>query len=171
MKISSTLVIGFCVFAVGCADGVGHSEAQLASRVTQNIQFTAQSQPVSLVVESGACARNLPQTSLTSDYCFNPIAAVSLNIVSIGSSAPAFCVATHLAGMSPEAALLVVDSNGQYVSEASGRGNTQVFDKFFKTGRYTFYVGFPFSTAGQKATIRIAPLSSFAMRSPACSWK
>lgn len=169
MNISSTLGIGLCVFAVGCSNGLEQLDAQLASQVTQNIQFTSQSQPVNLVVESGACASNLPRTSLTSDYCFNSVAAMSLNIVSMGGSAPAFCVATHLAGMAPEAALLVVDSNGQYVSEASGRGNTQVFDTFSKVGRYTVYVGFPSSAPGQKATIRIAPLNSLAMRSPACS--
>ncbi|MEY2986568.1 MAG: hypothetical protein RJB13_89 [Pseudomonadota bacterium] len=169
MNISSTFVIGLCVLAVGCSDGVHQLDAQLASQVTQNIQFTAQSQPVALVVESGACATHLPRTSLTSDYCFNPVAAVNLNIISIGASSPAFCVATHLAGMASEAALLVVDSNGQYVSEASGRGNTQVVDTFSKAGRYTFYVGFPSSAAGQKATLRIAALNSLAMRSPACS--
>lgn len=156
-------------FAVSCSDGSYQPYAQVASHVTQNIQLTAQSQPISLVVQSGSCASNLPQTSLTDNYCFNPVAAASVTIVSVGDSAPAFCVATHLAGMAPEAALLVVDANGRYVSEASGRGDTQIFDSLAKPGRYTFYVGFPSSAAGQKATIRIAKLSSFSLRSPACS--
>ena len=168
---SSSLLIGLCVFAVGCSDGGDHLEAQLASQVTRDIQFTAQPQRVDLVVESGACATNLPQTILTPNYCFNAVPVINLNVTSLGASDPSFCVATHLSVMAPEAALLVVDSNGQYVSEASGRGNTQVFDKFVKTGRYTFYVGFPSSAAGQKATVRIALLNNSAMRSPACSWR
>jgi hypothetical protein len=171
MKFSTAFFLFLSVMTAACSTADELGDSRVLSQATQNIQWNGQSQPVNLVVESGACATNLPKTSLTDTYCFNPVAAINFNLISTGDSRPAFCVATHLAGMAPEAALLVVDSSGRYVSEASGRMTTQVFDTLSQLGQYRFYVGFPSAAAGQKATIRIGKLSSFAMRSPACSWR
>ncbi len=155
---------------VGCGQGIESSESVLASHSTQNWSVNAASQPLTMVAESGECMSNPPQTGFAAGYCFNkvPAARVTVN-VGLGGTMSGFCVATHLPGMASQAALLVLDSQGQLVSEVTGNGSLQLIDSFARSGIYTLYVGFPMNSGAQKVTLRVAPLSRFAVSSPACN--
>lgn len=154
---------------VGCGHEIEPSESVLASHATQNWSVDAGSQPLSMVAESGACMTNPPQSGFASDYCFNAVPAARISVVVGSGSMVAFCLATHLPGLAPRAALLVVDSQGKLVSEATSDGNFQMIDSFTRSGTYSIYVGFPTNAANQRVTLRVAPLPKFAVSSPACN--
>lgn len=155
---------------VACSSEIPGLDSQVNSHSTQSWSYTAGTQPMSMVAESGNCANNLSDSSFVSGYCFNEIPAVVLNLtMGQDNKMVGFCLATHLPGMSNSAALLVVDAAGNSVSELIGNGTLQMIDGISRTGRYKFYVGFPTSASGQKVTLRIAALSQFSLSAPACN--
>jgi hypothetical protein len=162
----------FCLLfsLTACSAESTPAQSNLASQATQFLTFNPETPPITVLAESGPCAQGLASSYSTfvQNYCFNEIPAIQLDVTAIGISRTAFCVATHLPGMAFEAAVLVVDMEGRYVSEATGSGALQMIDSL-GVGRYLFYVGFPSSGPGQKAKIRVAATSQFSMASPACT--
>lgn len=155
---------------VACGHGADSSESTLASHSTQNVNMNGASQPFSMIAESGECMTNPPASSFAAGFCFNKIPAARVSVDAVGGgSMPGFCVATHLPGMASQAALLVVDSQGNLASEVTGNGALQMIDSFVRPGIYALYVGFPLNSGSQRVTLRVAPLSKFALSSPACN--
>ena len=171
MKFIHSVFVMMSFSLAACSNDSQTFDSKLASHVTQNWTVSPTSEPMSMLAESGPCAENLPTSGFSAEYCFNSVPALSVNVVGSGGSMTAFCVATHLPGMSSDAALLVVDAQGQFVSEVTGQGTKQLIDSFARPGRYTVYVGFPTSAPSQRATVRMAPLAKFALSSPACSFR
>jgi len=155
---------------VGCGQDLKIPESGLASHATQNWSVSGVSQPLSMVAESGACLTQLPSNSFASDYCLNAVPAARISVSSAAAGTMvAFCLATHLPGMASQAALMVVDAQGNLVSEVTSNGNMQMIDTFTRSGTFTVYVGFPTGVSNQRVTVRVAPLSKFAVSSPACN--
>ncbi|MEY4066155.1 MAG: hypothetical protein RIR26_2363 [Pseudomonadota bacterium] len=160
--------LSFLVFLAACSTEESVSDSALMSQVTQVWRFSAGSAPLSFLAESGKCAQNLPQSSLSQGYCFNEVPAAEITVSDVSNGTPAICVATHLAGTASDAAALIVDFNGNYVSEVSGNGSRQSID-VLRIGRHRVYVGFPNGAVGQKVTLRLALLSQFSLQAPACN--
>lgn len=171
MNFFRSLFVMMSFSLAACANESQIFDSRFASHVTQNWTVSPTSEPMSMLAESGTCAENLPKSGFSAGYCFNSVPALSVNVVGSGGSMTAFCVATHLPGMSSEAALLVVDAQGRFVSEVTSNLNFQMIDSFVRPGRYTVYIGFPTSAPSQRATVRMAPLAKFALSSPACTFR
>lgn len=169
-SVLNRLVLTICSFSLlsACSTEAADSGSTVLSHSTQVWRFASGSSPLSLVGSSGSCAVNLPASFLSQGYCFNEVPAAEITVSETAQSAAAYCVATHLPGMAPNAAALLVDANGNYVSEVNGSGSRQTID-VLKAGRYRLYVGFPTAAAGQKVTLRVALLSQFSLQAPACN--
>ncbi|NBW80472.1 hypothetical protein EBR21_01840 [bacterium] len=164
----STFLVSTLLFAA-CGRNEDNNLSRLASQSPLNWGVSAVSGPVSTVAESGNCATNLPQTVIVNNYCFNevPVAIVS---TSLGrTNLATLCVATHSPGSASEAALLVVDEDGQYVAESIGKGGFQVLATLVGSGRYKVYVGFPDAAAGQRVKVLAGRSEQFTLTTSACT--
>lgn len=156
---------------IGCSTQAEQQDARFLSHSTQQWNFSSASGSFSAFAESESCATDLPSVSLGSGFCFSPVPVAIINTPVNAGQLFGVCVATHLAGSADQAALVVVDSRGNYVSEGFGRGDLQVLASLNSGNQYKVYVGFPTNAAGQRVKVISAATNQFALSGVACSLK
>lgn len=173
MKHTILLSLGFtALFAtVSCAAHQPFQISKLLSQNTQRWTITDSSPVVTMFAESGSCAPNLQQASLVGEFCFNaiPVAEISVSLSSVKITS--LCVATHLPDSASDAALIVVDRQGQIVAEALGKQSFQILATLAGNGTYRVFAGFPTATPGQKVKVLAGRSEQFALGAEACSAK
>ncbi|NBX16822.1 MAG: hypothetical protein EBR09_05595 [Proteobacteria bacterium] len=154
--------------AVGCSTDLVTPDSSVASQATQRWTFNPSSGAVSSFAESAAqCAGNFPSTSLSSGYCFNPVPVAEISAVTDVGQIISICVATHDQGSAATAALVVVDQNGEFVSEAFGKGRMQVLATLAGSGKFKVYAGFSSAGEGQRVKVLAGFSSQFSIASVA----
>jgi hypothetical protein len=164
------LILISSLFAVSCSTESNELDSTLTSHVTQKWSINPTSPVVSALAEySSACANNLPSPSLALGHCFNPTPIAELSTSLDLGRIVTLCVATHESGSANVASLLVVDQNGQLVSEGFGNGRMQVVATLASSGRFKVYAGFGPAAASQRVKVLAGISSQFSISSTACT--
>jgi hypothetical protein len=119
----------------------------------------------------GNCATDLPflkDSALAEDMCFNrePIGSVSAQ----DAQQAIVCVATHEAGGSDRASLLLVNEQDEIAGESLGFGQQEVLGFVASPGAFRVYLGFPNAAATKSVVVRAALTPQFKVGSPACQF-
>jgi hypothetical protein len=168
--IKVIFVLVSSLFAVACSTDAAVENSSFSSQVTQSWSFNPASGAVSAFAESSdACASQIPSTSLSSGHCFNPTPVAEISASVAVGQILSLCVATHEQGSASSASLVVLDQNGQLVSEAFGNGRMQIIATFAGSGRFKVYAGFASPAAGQRVKVLAGFSQQFAISSTACT--
>lgn len=171
MAHSILLSLGFsaALATVGCGAQQPLQTSTLQSQSTQRWSISDNSPVVTTYAESGSCAPNLQQASLVGEFCFNAIPVAEISVSVSSGKLTSLCVATHLSDSATDAALVVVDRQGQIVAESLGRQNFQILASLPGNGTYRVFAGFPTATPGQKVKVLAGRSEQFALGTAACS--